>query len=114
MMLAVGESYDLQYDGKLFGMLWEQEKAKSSFNWQNKDKKHDAFKAHDFGQNLDSVNKPTSREVGFSKSIEVHNSPEEEKKNFDDLSPTSRQIELAKAESRAEHLKEKERRKSQK
>ena len=54
---------------------------------------NDAFKPHDFGQNLDSVNKPTSREVGFSKALEIHSSPEEEKKNYDDLSPTSRQIE---------------------
>lgn len=47
----------------MFQTLWEQEKRKSQFTWENRNKKHDAFAVHDFGQNVDRVVAPTTREA---------------------------------------------------
>ena len=39
----VGESFDLIYDGKFFQEVWEHEKRKNTFNWNNRSSKHDAY-----------------------------------------------------------------------
>jgi len=43
-------------------MLWEAEKRKSSFTWENKNRRHDPFAVHGFGENVDRVVAPTTRE----------------------------------------------------
>ena len=48
------------------------------------------------------MNKPTSREVGFAKSLEVQNQNEEAKQNWDDLSP---EMKLEKEKKREERRK---------
>jgi len=59
---AVNDTFDLVYEGNMFQVLWEQEKKKSSFNWENRNKRHDPFAVHDFGKNIDRVVAPTTRE----------------------------------------------------
>lgn len=61
-MQEVGESFDIVYDGKFFQELWEYEKRKHTFNWNNRTSKHDAFQVKDFGASMSAVTKPTSRE----------------------------------------------------
>ena len=61
---AVGDGFDLVYEGTMFNVLWEQEKRKNAFTWQNKDRKHDAFEVHTFGENVDRVVQPTTRDRG--------------------------------------------------
>ena len=39
----VNDSFDIVYDGKFFQELWEYEKRKHTFNWNNRNAKHDAF-----------------------------------------------------------------------
>ena len=68
---AVGESFEILVGGKTFSYLWEQEKQKSNFTWQDRSKKHDAFEAHSFGDQLNAVAKPTSREVNTQQAIEL-------------------------------------------
>ena len=59
------------------------------------------------------MSKPTSREVGFSKSIQVQEE-EERKKDWDDMSPTSkREAEKKRAERKKEKQREKEKRTSE-
>ena len=53
-------------------MLWEAEKRKSSFTWENKNRRHDPFAVHGFGENVDRVVAPTTRE-----NLRVANSEEE-------------------------------------
>ena len=81
---AVGDKFDVSYDGKLFAELWEAEKRKNQFTWSNKEKKHDPYQLSDFGNKWDAVSKPTSREVGFSKGLEVRNKYEEDKNQSPD------------------------------
>jgi len=59
---SVNDGFDIQYEGTFFQVLWESEKRKSQFNWDNKNKKHDAFTVRNFGENVDSVVAPTTRE----------------------------------------------------
>ena len=61
---AVNEGFDLVHENNMFQVLWEQEKRKNQFNWQNRSKKQDAFAVKDFGQNMDRVVAPTTREQG--------------------------------------------------
>ena len=107
-MVSVGEaSFDLQYDGKLFGQMWEEDKRKSAFNWQNKDKKHDPYKAQTYGDKVETINKPTSREVGFSKSINMQN---EEGKDqvWEELSPDQKLEQERKRRERQKKQKDQE------
>ena len=112
MLLAVGESFDLQYDNKMFGMLWEQEKSKNAFSWSNKDKKHNPYEAKDFGNNLEAVSNPTSREVGFTRSLEIQDSfksNEEKKEESDEIDGLEGLTEAEKAEIRKQAKIEKKR-----
>ena len=59
---AVNDSFDLLVDGSMFNVLWEQEKRKSQFTWDNKNKKHDPFAVHAFGDKVDRNVAPTTRE----------------------------------------------------
>ena len=68
MLIAVDDSFDIQYDGKLFGFLWEQEKSKSAFTWSNKDKKHNPYEAKEFGGNLPIRKKLVKSVQPFQKS----------------------------------------------
>ena len=61
---SINDGFDLMYDGNMFQVLWEQEKRKNAFTWQNKDRKHDAFEVHAFGENVDRVVQPTTRDRG--------------------------------------------------
>ena len=115
MLIAVDDSFDIQYDGKLFGFLWEQEKSKSAFTWSNKDKKHNPYEAKDFGGNLEAVNKATSREVGFSRSLEMQesfNENEEKKEQTDEIDGLEGLTEEEKAEIRKQAEIEKKRMKN--
>jgi hypothetical protein len=55
----------------MFQVLWENEKRKSSFNWENKNKRHDPFAVHGFGENVDRVVAPTTREQGSRTAIDL-------------------------------------------
>ena len=59
---AVNDGFDLVYEGTMFQVLWEQEKRKSAFTWENKNKRHDPFAVHDFGDKVSKVVAPTTRE----------------------------------------------------
>lgn len=61
---AVNDGFDLVYEGTMFQVLWEQEKRKNAFTWQNKNKRHDPFAVHEFGEAVDKVVAPTTREQG--------------------------------------------------
>ena len=61
---AVGDGFDLVHEGVMFQVLWEAHKRKNAFTWENKNKKHDAFEVKNFGENVDRVVAPTTREVG--------------------------------------------------
>ena len=37
------DSYDLCVKGKFFMELWDQEKREATFNWENKNRKHDPY-----------------------------------------------------------------------
>ena len=58
---AVNDGFDIMYDGTMFQVLWEQEKRKNQFTWDNKNKKHDAFAVREFGATVDRVVAPTTR-----------------------------------------------------
>lgn len=68
---AVNEGFDIMYDGTMFQVLWEQEKRKNAFTWDNKTKKHDAFAVHQFGANVDRVVAPTTRDQGSKAAIDL-------------------------------------------
>lgn len=68
---AVGDGFDLMYDGSMFQVLWEQEKRKNAFTWQNKNKRHDPFAVHEFGDKVDQVVKPTTREHGSAAAMNI-------------------------------------------
>ena len=55
----------------MFQVLWEQEKKKNAFTWENKNRRHDAFAVHDFGNNVDRVVAPTTREQGTKQAINL-------------------------------------------
>lgn len=59
---AVNDSFDIVFKGTMFMVLWEQAKRKNNFTWENRNRKHDPFAVHDFGQKVDRVVAPTSRE----------------------------------------------------
>ena len=66
----------------MFQVLWEQEKRKSSFTWENKNKRHDPFEVHAFGDKVDKVVAPTTREGNSlqAMNLRVMAGEEEEKK----------------------------------
>ena len=68
---SINEGFDIMYDGTLFQVLWEQEKRKNSFSWDNKNKRHDPFAVRNFGENVDSVVAPTTREAGTAQAINL-------------------------------------------
>lgn len=68
---AVGDGFDILYDGTMFQVLWEQEKRKNAFNWQNKNKRHDPFAVHEFGGTVDRVVAPTTREQGSAAAVNL-------------------------------------------
>ena len=68
---AVNDGFDLVYEGTMFQVLWEQEKRKNAFTWQNKNKRHDPFAVHDFGENVDRVVAPTTREQGTKEAVNL-------------------------------------------
>ena len=59
---TISTGFDLVYDGTQFQVLWQQEKRKNAFTWENKNKRHDPFEVRNFGENVDSVVAPTTRE----------------------------------------------------
>ena len=68
---AVGDGFDLLFDGTMFQVLWEQEKRKNAFTWQNKNKRHDPFAVHEFGGNVDKVVAPTTRDQGSAAAMHL-------------------------------------------
>ena len=68
---AVNDGFDLVYDGNMFQVLWEQEKRKNAFTWQNKNKRHDPFAVHEFGENIDKVVAPTTRDQGTRAAVNI-------------------------------------------
>ena len=95
----------------MFGMLWEQEKAKNAFSWSNKDKKHNPYEAKEFGDNFEAVNKATSREVGFTRTLDNQESfkSNEEGKEGDEIDALEGLTEAEKAEIRKQAEIEKKR-----
>lgn len=71
MLQAVNDGFDIVFDGNMFQVLWEQEKRKSAFTWENKNKRHDPFAVHDFGDKVDKVVAPTTREQGKRQAIDL-------------------------------------------
>ena len=68
---AVNDGFDLVYEGTMFQVLWEQEKRKNAFTWQNKNKRHDPFAVHEFGEAVDKVVAPTTREQGSKAAMQI-------------------------------------------
>ena len=68
---AVNDSFDLVFDGTMFQVLWEQEKKKNAFTWENKNRRHDPYAVHDFGDKVDRVVAPTTREAGSKQAINL-------------------------------------------
>lgn len=68
---AVNDGFDLVFDGSMFQVLWEQEKRKNAFNWENKNKKHDPFEVHQYGNNVDRVVAPTTRDLGSKQAMDL-------------------------------------------
>jgi len=68
---TVGDGFDLMYDGSMFQVLWEQEKRKNAFTWQNKNKRHDPFAVHEFGDKVNQVVAPTTRERGTAAAMNI-------------------------------------------
>ena len=67
----VGESFDLIYDGKFFQEVWEHEKRKNTFNWNNRSSKHDAYQVHEYGKAVGAGLVPTSREKGSAVAMNI-------------------------------------------
>ena len=59
---AVNDSFDILYEGSMFQVLWEAEKRKNAFTWENQKKRHDPFAVHEFGDKVNQVVAPTTRE----------------------------------------------------
>ena len=58
----VNDSFDIVFKGTMFMVLWEQLKRKNAFTWDNRNRKHDPFAVHNFGETVDRVVAPTTRE----------------------------------------------------
>ena len=76
----MNDSFDIVYDGSMFQVLWEQEKRKNAFTWENKSKRHDPFAVHDFGDKVDKVVAPTTREQGTRQAVDLQVMAREEDK----------------------------------
>ena len=68
---SVNDGFDLVFDGTMFQVLWEQEKRKNAFTWQNKTTRHDPFAVHEFGNKVDKVTVPTTRERGTAAAVNL-------------------------------------------
>ena len=68
---SVNDGFDLLFDGTMFQVLWEQEKRKNAFTWQNKNARHDPFAVREFGDNVDKVTAPTTRERGTAAAVNL-------------------------------------------
>ena len=78
---AVNDGFDLVYEGTMFQVIWEQHKRKNAFTWENKGKKHDPFAVHGFGDNVNRVVAPTTREQGTRQAIDLQVMQREEEKS---------------------------------
>ena len=56
--------YDLEVEGEVLQQLWQEIKDTKVFDWKTKDKKHDPYDIKSFGDELNQVIKPTTREQG--------------------------------------------------
>ena len=80
----VGDSFDLIHEGKFFQEVWEHEKRKNTFNWNNRSSKHDAYQVHEYGQAVGAGLVPTSREKGSAMAMNIKMTiMDEERKNGD-------------------------------
>ena len=68
---SVNDGFDIVYDGTMFQVLWEQEKRKNAFTWQNKNSRHDPFAVHEYGNKVDKVVAPTTRERGSAAAVNL-------------------------------------------
>ena len=80
---AVNDGFDLVYEGTMFQVLWEQEKRKNAFTWQNKNKRHDPFAVHEFGEAVDKVVAPTTREQGTKAAQQIQVLDRESRKEYE-------------------------------
>ena len=114
---AVNDGFDLVYDGTMFQVLWEQEKKKNAFTWENKNRRHDAFAVHEFGNTVDRVVAPTTREQGSKQAINLqvmHLDNEERKtKGRTRTPPNQSESSSENARKRAEAIAELDREKDQ-
>ena len=84
LICSRGDTYELQIDSKPFSQVWEREKTKKAFSWDNKERKHDPWEVNQFGSNLDSVFAETSREVGHAASMSASVNYDEEAEQQDE------------------------------
>ena len=55
----------------MFQVMWEAEKRKNAFTWENQKKRHDPFAVHEFGEKVNQVVAPTTREQGSKQAINL-------------------------------------------
>ena len=47
--------FELEIEGRLFSEAWAKVKYKNAFEWETKEKKHDPYDVHEFGQQIQST-----------------------------------------------------------
>ncbi len=58
--------HDLEVEGEVFGQVWQALKESQKFDWKTMGRKHDPYEVKQFGQELNVINKGTSRDqFGF-------------------------------------------------
>ena len=75
LICSRGDTYELQIDSKPFSQVWEREKTKKAFSWDNKERKHDPWEVNQFGSNL---------EVGHAASMSASVNYDEEAEQQDE------------------------------
>lgn len=56
-----GDKYELRINNQSFSHLWDNEKTKRAFNYENKEA-HDPYKAKDYGEHYKTSTQATSRD----------------------------------------------------
>ena len=102
----MNDSFELVYDGNMFNVLWEQEKRKNSFNWDNKARRHDPFEVHAFGDKVNKIMAPTTREAGSRAAMEMQALDMNREESKDSQASTSSPAKKRDIEGRNKALKE--------
>ena len=66
MVCTRDETFELMILNKPFSQAWAKEKGKKSFNWHDKERKHDPYAVNEFGSSLETVFADTSRQTGMA------------------------------------------------